>query len=219
MSPPPTNERTLLADPIAFWEARHAALDEWRSGGDRGLTPAENQEFYAWRLGKLLELIRRHAGADRPLCVLDAGCGKGHFTDGLRRCGHRVVGIDASATAIARARESFGGELHVCTLDGFRPRLLFDVVVCIDVLFHVLDDALWRSSVAAFARYAAAESIIVLTDTFPDRRYAVRDYIVHRAGHEYDELLAEHDFVPSEHSPYPFYSNRTRFVVYRRSCA
>lgn len=207
----------LLPEPIVYWEQRHASSDAWRSGGDRGLSAAENQEFYAWRLGKIVELLRATAGAERPLRILDAGCGRGHFTDGLRKCGHRVTGIDASATAIARATESFGGGFFRSELHSFAPPRLFQAVLCIDVLFHILDDTTWRLSLEAFARYAAAESVLVLTDTFGVRRFVLGNYIVHRPASEYDDLLAKHDFVPVVRSPYPFHSNKNSFAVYRRS--
>src|SRR5688500_803615 len=130
---------SLIADPLSYWEQRHAALGDWRSGGDRGLSGEENFEFYAVRLGKLIELVRRHAGRDRGLKILDAGCGRGFFTDGLRRCGHLAVGIDASRSAIARAREQYGPYFDEAPLDDYRSGTLFDLVVCIDVLFHILD--------------------------------------------------------------------------------
>ena len=135
---------SLLADPIGFWEQRHASFDAWRSGGDRGLSPEENYEFYAIRLGRILELLRRHAGGERGLRILDAGCGRGHVTDALRRCGHNAVGIDSSPTAVALANEQYGPHFRCHPLDQMRPGALFDVVVCLDVLFHVLDDDAWR---------------------------------------------------------------------------
>jgi SAM-dependent methyltransferase len=207
----------LLADPVAYWEQRHADLDTWRAGGDRGLSEAENYEFYAYRLGRLIELIRRHAGGERPLRILDAGCGRGHLTDGLRRCGHRVTGIDASPTAIAWARKTYGPGFEEARLDAYRPAAPFDAVVCIDVLFHVLDDEVWRSCVAALGRYAAAESHVFVTGVFPERRFVLGSYIVHRSAAEVDQAFAAADFLPVERLPYGFGSNQNQFCVYRRA--
>ncbi len=53
--------------------------------------------------------------------VLDVGCGDGLSAAWLARRGHPVLGIDFAATAITRARESYGGV----------PGLTFEVVdVC-----------------------------------------------------------------------------------------
>lgn len=210
------SDRPLIEDPIGFWERRHAATDAWRSGGDRGLTVEENFQFYAIRLGRLLELLHRHVGGETGLRVLDAGCGRGHLSDGLRRSGHRVRGIDTSATAIAHAREQYGDLFEECALDRHRPAAPYDVVMCIDVLFHVLDDGAWAAALDAFGRYAAAEGCLILTDVFGDARATVQDYIVHRTAAEYDRALAGSGFRRVDLSPYRFGSNPNQFAVYRR---
>jgi 2-polyprenyl-3-methyl-5-hydroxy-6-metoxy-1,4-benzoquinol methylase len=210
-------EPELLSDPIGFWEQRHVSLGAWRSGGDRGLGAEENYEFYAYRLGRIIELIRRHAGAERGHRILDAGCGRGFFVDALRRCGHRAHGIDASPTAIAAARESHGDFFEVSALDAYRTGELFPIILSIDVLFHVLDDAVWRASLANFSRLATAESMILLTDVVAGVRYASHDYVVHRSRAEYDQVLGELGYRCAELVPYDFGANPNQFAVYRRT--
>jgi SAM-dependent methyltransferase len=208
--------RDLLLDPVGFWESRHAALDPWRSGGDRGLSREENVEFYAYRLGRLIELIRRHAGGERGLRIVDAVCGRGHLTNHFRSFGHRAVGFDASATAVAWATKSYGPHFTTAALDAYRPTSLADVVVCLDVLFHVLDDAHWRAAIETFGRSAAAESIVVVTDAFADTTYAQGNYIVHRDRATYDAAFAAADFTRVEQLAYDFGNNQNQFAVYRR---
>ncbi|MEL7974462.1 class I SAM-dependent methyltransferase [Isoptericola sp. F-RaC21] len=59
-----------------------------------------------WEIGRpqpaLLALVRRSVLADP---VLDVGCGTGVLALAVARAGHRVVGVDAAAHAISRARE------------------------------------------------------------------------------------------------------------------
>lgn len=215
MSDPHQGEE-LLQEPLEFWEQRHASLDAWRVGGDRGLGIAENFEFYAVRFGRIVELIRRYAGVERPLEILDAGCGRGHVTEALRRCGHRAVGIDASPTAIELARKSYGDGFHQGELHELRPSRLFDVVVCFDVLFHVLDDVAWRRAIAAFGRYSTAESVVLVTDAFVEERYVKGNYIVHRTAEEYHAAFAEAGYTFEELSPYRFGHNPNAIAAYRR---
>ena len=159
------SEPIPLTNPIAFWDARHADLGPWRSGGDRGLSNEENYEFYAYRLGKLIELIRRHVGGERSQRILEVGCGRGYFVHSLRLCGHRAFGVDPSPTAIGWARENYGPEpFEVGTVDEYQSPQPFPVILCIDVLFHILDDEAWRSALAGLSRHAAAESVVILTD-------------------------------------------------------
>jgi 2-polyprenyl-3-methyl-5-hydroxy-6-metoxy-1,4-benzoquinol methylase len=207
----------LLSDPIRFWDKRHDDLDAWQAGGDRGISSEENYEFYAFRFGRIIELVRRHSGIDRGQHILDAGCGRGHMTSWLAKCGHNATGVDSSENAIAWATTTYGPHFEVSSLDGYRPRRLFDVVLCLDVLFHILDDDVWSASLAALTRAARAESTLIITDALRDKRFVLGNYIVHRAIGEYDEPLAARGFRRVELQPYAFGSNPNQFAVYRRA--
>ena len=126
-------------------------------------------------------------------------------------------GIDTSPTAVAWATETYGPHFDVSSLGGYQPKSRFDVVLCLDVLFHVLDDEVWQASLAAFGRAAAAESVLLVTDAFRDTRFTLGNYIVHRALPEYDEALAPLGFTRSEVLPYNYGSNPNQFAIYRRT--
>lgn len=53
-------------------------------------------------LGLYLDLARQHGDP-----VLDAGCGTGRVTAALAAAGYRVIGLDASAAMLDRARQRF----------------------------------------------------------------------------------------------------------------
>ncbi len=207
----------LLSDPIRFWDKRHDDLDAWQSGGDRGISSAENYEFYAFRFGRIIELVRRHSGIDRGQHILDAGCGRGHMTSWLTQCGHVATGVDSSANAVDWATKNYGPHFEVSSLDGYRPRQLFDVVLCLDVLFHILDDDVWNASLASLTRAARAESTLIITDALRAERFVLGNYSVHRALGEYDAPLAARGFQRVELQPYDFGSNPNQFAVYRRA--
>ncbi|NNN32338.1 class I SAM-dependent methyltransferase [Streptomyces sp. S3(2020)] len=82
-------------------------------------------------------LVRQRLGAG-PRRVLDCSCGIGTQAIGLARAGHRVVGGDLSAVAVARATAEAtarGVELPVVAADMRQlpfPDAGFDVVVCAD---------------------------------------------------------------------------------------
>jgi SAM-dependent methyltransferase len=71
-----------------------------------------------------------------PGRVLDVGCGEGWLARALARCGHRVVGVDASAPLVGHARAHGGGEFRVLAYDALAaaPELAgpgpYDAVVC-----------------------------------------------------------------------------------------
>lgn len=63
-------------------------------------------EFATERPQKWLALIESQAPANRPLQVLDAGCGPGFFSVLLSKAGHIVTGIDGSAGMLTHARQN-----------------------------------------------------------------------------------------------------------------
>jgi SAM-dependent methyltransferase len=75
--------------------------------------------------------------------LLDVGTGPGDFPRRLRRSGHRgrLVGIDASAGMVAKAKES-GGDVEFLEADAKSipfPDQSFDVVSARHMLYHVSD--------------------------------------------------------------------------------
>src|SRR5438105_4384746 len=86
------------------WEARARDWIRWvRKPG--------HDSYDRYHRDQFLALVPPPGAAGR---TLDVGCGEGRLTRHLASLGHRVVGIDASPTLIAAARESSPGmELHV----------------------------------------------------------------------------------------------------------
>ena len=133
-------------DPIEYWEGRHAELKgDYRNVGDRTLTSSENHEQITARAITVAHTLGK-LGVPRGARILDAGCGAGVLTDILEKGGFDMTGLDASSTAIAEARHRSNASYEVALLSQFQSETLFDVVLCLDVLFHVIDDGEWKLS-------------------------------------------------------------------------
>jgi SAM-dependent methyltransferase len=212
-----TKPASTPTEPIAFWDERHAARDPWTSGGDRGLTIGENREFYAIRVAMICRALRKYLSAERGLCILDAGCGKGHLVHDLRSFGHSAVGFDSSNSAVTEANANYGEYFSLNRIDDYHPIATFDAVVAMDVLFHILDEKIWERSLVALSRYASAESLLLITDAFRGESFPLGNYIVHRTMHRYEEVLAKQGFQLAEVIPYDFGANPNSLGVFRRS--
>lgn len=202
---------------IEYWDRRHRQEGDLRSGGDIGLDEGANEIFYAIRLGKLLDIIGHHTSATEPLFTLDAGCGKGFFSEALARCGHGVVGIDTSEHAIASCRADGRAEYAVSSLAGYRSPWLFDVVYSVDVLFHILDDVEWEASLRNLASLVRLSGKLVVTDEDNDEAVRRGNYIVHRARADYRGLADDCGLEFRDFRPYDFRDNRIGFHVFTRA--
>ena len=213
-----SDSRLGVIEAISFWDERHLQHGELLSGGDLTYDHATNEAFYAMRLGRLLDVIGASASAAAPLRVLDAGCGKGWFTRALTRCGHRVDGIDSSSAAIEECRQLAAGSdrYAVCHLDAWAPDYLYDSVVAIDVLFHLMDDGAWRNSVVNLAALVRLGGLLVLADHNAEEDHLWGNYQVTRSRHGYLDAVLPLGFSYLGFRPYRFRDNAAGFHVFRR---
>jgi len=124
-----------------------------------------------WDIGRPQGAVVRAAEAGLVVgAVLDVGCGTGENALYLAGRGHPVMGLDASATAVARAREKAAAralspeqaQFHVWdALQLPRLRKAFDTVVD-SGLFHVFDRPTRRFYVQGLAEVTAPGSDVLL---------------------------------------------------------
>jgi SAM-dependent methyltransferase len=123
------------------------------------------------------ELVTRqlalHLIADRPMRVLDVGCGQGTQVLALARAGHHVTGVDSSATLLgdletALADETAEVRARVRRVHGEAERLAdlvptrhFDAVLCHGVLMYFADPGPLLTSVAAAVAPGGFASLLV----------------------------------------------------------
>ncbi len=125
-----------------------------------------------WEIGRpqpaILALVRRSVVADP---VLDVGCGTGVLALAVARAGHRVVGVDAAAHAVSRARERAAesileppGEVRFEVADArrldrldMRPRTVLD-----SGLLHSLDDAGRAAYVAGLEAICLPDALVAV---------------------------------------------------------
>lgn len=200
-------------DAAHYWDERHRAGTDLLSGGDMTYDDAANEAFYAVRFGRLLDLIGHQSSLVAPLTVLDAGCGKGYFSRALSRVGHRVDAIDASAVAVEYCRSRGGGATYrECRLNEWQSTELYDVVISVDVLFHILDDAEWLASLANLAGLTCLGGRIIVSDwDEPERDQQFGTYMLARARRRYENAVVDLGLRYDGFAPYRFRASRIGF--------
>jgi SAM-dependent methyltransferase len=110
-------ERQLVEDGEPLGEAweRHAA--EWVVAAHA----AERDSYWLYHRDQFVDLL-----PPPGRLTLDVGCGEGRLSRDLKGLGHTVVGLDASATLVAAAREAdpdievqLGDAAHLPFADGY----------------------------------------------------------------------------------------------------
>jgi 2-polyprenyl-3-methyl-5-hydroxy-6-metoxy-1,4-benzoquinol methylase len=105
----------------------------------------------------------------------------------------------------------------VCTLDQWESPWPYDAVYSIDVLFHVLDDDVWRRSLDNLASLVRFGGTIVVTDEDRAQPHPRGNYILHRPPAVYLARLEPRGFTYRGFRPYGFRGNEVGFHVFTRT--
>lgn len=160
-----SSARRYYKSPAKYWDRRYEHSGDSLDGSGRmGLGDAANTRDYDEKWVHVGPLVASLAGSQSSL--LDAGCGSGWFTKRFVEAGYDVTAVDFSEGAIRQARGDVGEDVdwNVAPLYDFSPGRRFDVVVCVDVLFHVVDDALWERAIKNLARLVGDDGHLVIQD-------------------------------------------------------
>jgi SAM-dependent methyltransferase len=115
--------------------------------------------------------------------ALECGCSIGVFTERLAERCDELVAVDASATAVAAARERLGALGHVSVQRRILPEELpdgpFDLVICSELLYYFDAPALGELLDALEARTAPGGTLLAVHWRHPTRTYPLRGDEVH----------------------------------------
>jgi 2-polyprenyl-3-methyl-5-hydroxy-6-metoxy-1,4-benzoquinol methylase len=147
-----SDEVKNVVDNEQYWVKRHEQLEgSLASVGQIGTPEAENRQRYARKKRRVFNLLREIGMTDLAgRSALDAGCGTGMISEFLYALGADVHGVDASPIAIAEARDRASPDSRddnrfvTGSIIDFRFDQRFDLTFCLDVLYHVVDDANWE---------------------------------------------------------------------------
>lgn len=157
---------TTQSDHREFWERR---LDEdWTESGVG--YRALGRPFNTWMYRVRQEVFLREAGRLNPggRNVLDVGSGTGFYVRQWDRLGAgEITGCDVTEAAVQRLRTRFP-EHRFARQDAADLNSMetgsFDLVSCMDVLFHITDDARYAEALGEFARILRPGGRLVISE-------------------------------------------------------
>lgn len=161
--------RNRYSSPQDYWNRRYRRLGSaCTAPGCIDLTEEQNAVDYDEKWEHLREVLRAR-GLEAGASVLDAGCGNGSITQRLVVEGYCVTAADFSEAALyaARSRNLPGVSWIHSPLHLIETTERFDAVLCVDVVHHIVDDAIVELTLARLASLIADDGILVVQTHFP----------------------------------------------------
>jgi 2-polyprenyl-3-methyl-5-hydroxy-6-metoxy-1,4-benzoquinol methylase len=136
---------------------------------------------------------------------LDAGSGIGVLAKAMSDAGANVTAVDVSPTAVETARALVPSANFECMpLEKITFASRFDAVVCMDVLFHVVDDARWRQVLSRLYEAAKPGGFVIIQEAFAEAVAPHSEHVRWRTLGDYQSefahLQVETYTLPSEGS-------------------
>lgn len=157
-----------------FWERRLSS--DWTDSGVgyHALGLAFNTWMYRVREDVFHREVSR-LGLDLAQSrVLDVGSGTGRYVRAWQQAGVRsITGCDITEAAVRRLGERFPDarfvRADIGAPGGTLEQASYDAVSCMDVLFHITDDAHYRRALDNLARAVRPGGTLVLSENFLQR--------------------------------------------------
>ncbi len=180
-------------DPEAYWDERLRTSTGLTGVGYLGLGEPFNRWMYRVRRKVFHRVARTHLPTTGGLHVLDIGSGTGQYLEAWRDLGAaRIVGSDITATAVERLSRAMP-DVQVLRMDvsdrAALPDARFDAITCMDVLFHVVDDAKLEQALANLRLLLKPGGVLFLSDIFVHGRDHKQEHFTTRSLATYTAAL------------------------------
>jgi hypothetical protein len=180
---------TAPIDERKFWNARYGQTGtSILTVGRRDASVSRNELEYAQAIEQFKKMVTADFDDPRSISVLDVGYGLGHYARALAQLGVRdYTGIDFASPAGPPELVAKGYEFRQ-RVDASDPDLdlgrRFDLIVVIDVIFHIVGTARFTQAVDNLRKHAGG--MLYVTGLFEDRRLA--PHVRHRAPARFGPL-------------------------------
>ena len=174
-----------------YWEQRLSNNFDLQGVGFQGVGYEYNEWLYRYRAYVLKRLLKRYVS--KGARILDVGTGTGFYVSLLRKAGYENIhALDFnSVTAMILQKEFPEVTFYNADITQSLSNDLagsFDLVICIDVLFHIVNDELYQRAIKNLSKLAAPNGTIIISENLGLQR-ADRTHIVDRTEAEIRGVL------------------------------
>jgi SAM-dependent methyltransferase len=187
-------------DTQRYWQDRLSADDTLVGVGFSTLGHRYNAWIYRVRRAVFLERVPQ-LGIDLAQAhVLEIGPGTGFYIDLWHELGIReVTGVDLAPVVVERLAARYPQhtflQADVGAADAPLEAGAFDVVTAFDVMYHIVDEAMFEQALANVAQSLRPGGLFLVADHFLHREQSnsrIADHYVNRTLARYEDALARH---------------------------
>ncbi len=150
---------------------RTLRLERWKTAARNWLAEYADKRAKDFIMNVLNNIVRLEESAE----ILDVGCGPGKWSIIFARRYRSVTAIDISSRMILLAKENAEKEnlaniiFHVMNASKLNlPDRTYDLVNCVTVLQHILNDSNWRMAIQEMVRVTKNGGYILLFEIAPN---------------------------------------------------
>ncbi len=209
-------------NPCRFFESYYRALQD-QEFSDRmtigpECKPLLAKYHYNAVENSILEYLASKPPVHKPVSLLDAGTGTGHWIDFYRELfsPEKVVGVEISEVCAERLVRKYEGcpNVHIISGDISDPTFhlgqRFDLISAVGVFFHIVEDERWKRALRNLADHLNDDGIIIASGQF--------GWITQNVQfHATDEFLSYKDSVNAA-SPTLLVNKRVRSLALWKKC-
>lgn len=188
----------IETDVKSYWEQRLGQGPTLETVGYRALGKQFNAWMYRVRraifLRRVRAALRRYGIEPSRARALDVGSGSGFYIDRWKELRARsITGVDLTHASVrALSRKYPDVEFRQVDIGAPNPPLAssaYELVSCMDVLFHIVDDEKYAAAIGALAQAVAPGGLVILTENCIEAKTQRSAYQTSRSRAEIHRLL------------------------------
>lgn len=194
-------KRGIIFEKNNYWDRRY------KEGGTSGKGSIGRLKAWKWNT------ISRYI--NKPENVIDVGCGDLTMWDEMDWDLNSYIGLDISETIIKRNKQRQPDFRFICTSADVYHELQGEVVLCLDLLFHIMDDDIYEKTLKNLCQYSE-KWIFIYTwyrNPFLDQRYKWWTRMTFFIKGEYSNLLASFKNKMTSDNIYQKYRDFSQYIT------